>query len=193
MATYLRASGDYGVKLQTPEFGSGKIKKGVGQYWLLEIFTNADWSSSKQRRRPTRFVNSNLVFAAACTQKAISLSSAESELDGVVSGCSDGILVRRPLEFLANDSKVHQFQWSDSSSATVGGQARSRQDQTFCWGMVMSARFGSGRRNSGGSVYSFQCQRCGNKIVDKETLCLLAAPSRQSRQCKLDRRSFQAD
>ena len=42
---YLKTSGDMGVKLVVPESGLGKWKSGGEQFWLVETFTDADWSA----------------------------------------------------------------------------------------------------------------------------------------------------
>ena len=46
---YLKSSGDIGIKLDWPEHGAGKWKKGTEAFWLLEGFTDADWCGNKSR------------------------------------------------------------------------------------------------------------------------------------------------
>ena len=46
----------------------------------------------------------------------IMLSSTESELHSIVSGCSDGIYIKRCLDFLTG-KEVEHFQWTDNSAA----------------------------------------------------------------------------
>ena len=48
----------------------------------------------------------------------MSLSSAESELHSMVSGCSDAIFIKRCLEFLSCSMVTHQ-QWNDNSAARM--------------------------------------------------------------------------
>ena len=50
---YLRFTGDMGMKLSMPEFGKGKRKEGCESEWILETFTDADWSSNKAHRKST--------------------------------------------------------------------------------------------------------------------------------------------
>jgi hypothetical protein len=87
---YVKYVGDVGIKLQFPEPGSGKIKHGAETEWVLETFTDADWSSNKAHPRSTscsvHFINGCFAFGANRSQKVISLSSAESELHSMVSG-----------------------------------------------------------------------------------------------------------
>ena len=61
-------------------------------------------------------MNGSLVFGSSRTQKVISLSSAESELHSMVSGCSDGIFIKVCLRFLVGD-EVEHWQWTDNQAA----------------------------------------------------------------------------
>ena len=92
---YLKSSGDMGMKLSIPEFGSGKTRKGSETFWLLETYADAEWSANKRHRKSTscavHMVNGNVAYASSRTQRVVSLSSAESELHSMVSGCSDAI------------------------------------------------------------------------------------------------------
>eukprot|EP00435_Cladocopium_sp_Y103_P057750 s2135_g20.t1 len=117
---YLKATGDMSMKLGFPEFGMGKWKKGGEKQWLLETFTDADWSANRQHRKSTscglHFVNNNFAYGSSRTQRVVSLSSAESELHSVVSGCSDAVFIKRCLEFLTDDVVEH-WQRTDNSAA----------------------------------------------------------------------------
>ena len=117
---YLRHTGDMGMKLPVPEFGKGKRKEGCECEWILETFTDADWSSNKAHRKSTscavHFMNGCFAFASSRTQKVISLSSAESELQSMVSRCCDGLFIKRCAEFLFA-APVKHFQWTDNSAA----------------------------------------------------------------------------
>ena len=50
---FIKYTGDIGVKLPFPEHGVGKLKQGTEVFWLLETYTDADWSSNKAHRRST--------------------------------------------------------------------------------------------------------------------------------------------
>ena len=93
-----------GMKLGMPEYGKGKRKEGCEFQWLLETFTDGDWVSNKSHRKSTscaiHFLNGSFIHASSRTQKVIGLSSAESELHAMVSGCCDGIFIKRCAEFL---------------------------------------------------------------------------------------------
>ena len=86
--------------------------------WLLESFTDADWSGSKTRRSTSAAVhaiNGVIVHTTSWTQKTVSLSSAESELHALVAGACDGICLRYSLEFLTNQ-QVQRVCWIDNSA-----------------------------------------------------------------------------
>ena len=110
------------MKLVMPEHGSGKTRQGAETSWLLETYTDADWSANKKHRKSTscavHLVNGNFAYASSRTQRVISLSSAESELHSMVSGCSDAIFIKRCIEFLSCSSVTHQ-QWTDNSAARM--------------------------------------------------------------------------
>ena len=117
---YLKSSGNTGVKLSIPVFGSGKTRKGAETFWLLETYTDADWSANKRHRRSTscavHMVNGKIAFASSRTQRVVSLSSTESALHSMVSGCSDAIFIKRCLEILSRSIVTQQ--WTDNSAAT---------------------------------------------------------------------------
>jgi hypothetical protein len=56
----------FGMKLAIPEFGSGKTRHGAETFWLLETYTDADWSANKRHRRSTscavHMVNGNFIL-----------------------------------------------------------------------------------------------------------------------------------
>ena len=91
-------------------------------FWLLETYTDADWSANKKHRKSTscavHMVNGNFAKSSSRTQRVVSLSSAESELHSMVSGCSDAIFIKRCLEFLSCSMVTHQ-QWNDNSAARM--------------------------------------------------------------------------
>eukprot|EP00435_Cladocopium_sp_Y103_P000692 s4023_g1.t1 len=45
---YLKGSGEMGIKLTVPEHGKGHWKHGGERFWLVETFTDADWSGSRK-------------------------------------------------------------------------------------------------------------------------------------------------
>ena len=82
--------------------------------WLLETFTDADWSGCKSTRRSTSGVNGVIVHAS--TQPEDSLTEpAESELNALVAWARDGICIRYALEFLTGQ-EIQYFCWIDNSA-----------------------------------------------------------------------------
>ena len=120
MVGYMKQVGDIGVKLCYPEPGVGKINKGGDCEWILESFSDADWSANKVTRRSTscgvHFINNCFMYASSRNQKVISLSSCESELHSLVSCACDGIYIRACAIFVLN-GLVQHVQYTDSSSA----------------------------------------------------------------------------
>ena len=117
---YLKSTGDMGVRLFYPNPGEGRWKHDDEKFWLIESFTDADWSSNKAHRRSTscaiHCINKNFAYGSARTQRVISLSSCESELHSIVSGCCDGMFMKKCLEFLVQREVKHVLH-TDSSSA----------------------------------------------------------------------------
>ena len=117
---YIKQMGSVGIKLTVPIPGCGRWKKGSDSVWLLETFSDADWSSNREHRRSTscsiHYINGNYVYGTARTQKVVSLSSCESELHAIVSGMSDAIFLRCCFAFVSNCPVAH-VHFTDSSSA----------------------------------------------------------------------------
>ena len=127
MIGFVKQVGDIVVKLCYPEPGFGKISKGGECEWILESFSDADWSANKTTRRSTscgaHFINNCFMYASSRNQKAISLSSCESELHSLVSCACDGIYIRACAMFVLN-GLVEHIQYTVSNSA---GQLACRQ------------------------------------------------------------------
>ena len=106
---YLRHTGDMGMKLPVPEFGKGKRKEGCECEWILETFTDADWSSNKAHRKSTscavHFMNGCFAFASSRTQKVISLSDSGKIL-WIQQCVFDGEVVMGQVPTLLNFSDI---------------------------------------------------------------------------------------
>ena len=50
---YLRSTGDFAVVLEKPIAGHGRCKSTDEKVWILESFSDADWSSNRVHRRST--------------------------------------------------------------------------------------------------------------------------------------------
>ena len=124
---FMKQMGDIGVRLQMPFPGQGKFTTGEAFNWVLESYSDADWSSNKSHRRSTscgiHFLNSMFMYGSSRTQKVVSLSSCESELHAMVSCLCDGMFVKACADFILNE-EVEHIQYTDRSSAR---QLASRQ------------------------------------------------------------------
>ena len=89
LVSYLEETSHYAVVRQQPHGGQGLHKQTNDNYWLLESFSDSDWSSDKRHQRSTssglHMFCGNLVYSSSRTQRTISLSSYEAELHGMVS------------------------------------------------------------------------------------------------------------
>ena len=50
---YLKSTQDYAVVLEQPVGGSGRWKQSNDKFWVLESFSDSDWSGDKRHRRST--------------------------------------------------------------------------------------------------------------------------------------------
>ena len=118
MIGYLKTTSDFYMVLGKPIGGQGKWKSSE-RFWVVETFSDSDWSGNKQHRRSTscgvHTLNGEFLFASSRTQRVVSLSSCESELHSMISALCDGIYLRRCIEFLTGCQVEHHL--LDSSSA----------------------------------------------------------------------------
>ena len=105
MVGYLKETEGQHVLLAMNDDGSGSQAKGQKK-WLLETFNDADWSVCKATRRSTSGAVHAVNGVIAHTSSR-SLSSAESELNALLSGARDGIWIRYALEFLTGQEIQH--------------------------------------------------------------------------------------
>ena len=123
---YLKGTPDYCVVLDVPIGGQGRCRSS-DKHLILESFSDSDWSSNQVPRRSTscgvHLLNGSFLFGSSRTQHVVSLSSCESELHAMISTLSDGIFLRRCLEFVFN-AEVEHTMFTDSSS---GRQLAMRQ------------------------------------------------------------------
>ena len=115
---YLKGTPDYCVVLDVPIGGQGRCRSS-DKHLILESFSDSDWSSNQVPRRSTscavHLLNGSFLFGSSRTQHVVSLSSCESELHAMISALSDGIFLRRCLEFVFN-AEVEHTMFTDSSS-----------------------------------------------------------------------------
>ena len=117
---YLKSTQDYAVVLEQPVGGSGRWKQSNDKFWILESFSDSDWSGDKRHRRSTsagmHLLCGAYMFGSSRTQRVISHSSCESELHGMVSTLADGLFLRRCAEFVTR-ATIEHYLLTDSSSA----------------------------------------------------------------------------
>ena len=117
---FMKHVGDVGVLLRFPQPGMGKFHAGGDQEFVLESFSDADWSSNKSHRRSTscgmHMINGAFMYGSSRSQKVVSLSSCESELHALVSCACDGIFIKACAELAFNAKFLHVV-FTDSSSA----------------------------------------------------------------------------
>ena len=115
---YLKETEEQHILLPLPVQGQG-LRGHSHEIWLLESFTDADWSGNKATRKSAsssvHSLNGMVVYTTSRGQKVASLSSAESELHALVAGACDGICIKHALEFLTGDPAQHVC-WVDNSA-----------------------------------------------------------------------------
>ena len=115
---YLKETEEQHILLPLPVQGEG-LHGHSHETWLLESFTDADWSGNRGTRKSTSSsihgLNGMVIYTTSRGQKVVSLSSAESELHALVAGACDGICIKHALEFLTGDP-VHHVCWVDNSA-----------------------------------------------------------------------------
>jgi len=84
----------------------------------MEVFTDSDWASDKNKRRSVScvviFWSGMMLYSASRTQKLVSLPSAEAELYACSSGISDSVLLTRLIAWMTG-CKVTTYLYTDSS------------------------------------------------------------------------------
>ena len=112
-----------------------------GQRNLLEVITDADYAGNKDDRKSTSsfqvFLDSSLIESRVRSQKAIALSSGESEFVAMVGGSSEGNLIKHLVKFAigeVTDTRVRSDSSTARSMATRRGIGRVRHlDASLLW------------------------------------------------------------
>jgi len=117
---YMKHVGDLAVHLDVPIPGQRKCFSDGGTTWILESYSDADWSWDKDHRKSTscgmHYLNNAFVFGSSRSQRTISLSSCEPELHSIVSAMCDGIFIVACAQFIF-ETTVKHVHHTDSSSA----------------------------------------------------------------------------
>ena len=137
---YLKTSGDVGVKLVVPPSRLRKmeVRRRTPQFWPVEDVqengSQEENSSGLWRRlqmqigqRTSSTENLPAVPFTLSTEDLSTLLQGASVLcplpqlkvsfTALVSGCSDGIYIKRFLEFILTGKEVDHYQWTDNSAA----------------------------------------------------------------------------
>jgi hypothetical protein len=111
--------------LKIPSYGKG-IHHNYDCKWILESFTDSDWSSDRSTRRSTssgvHALNGIILFHSIRGQRVVSFSSAEAKLHGRVSGATDRMALRLCLEFLMEVKITHIFLVDNSAAKQVANK-----------------------------------------------------------------------
>ena len=102
--SYMFGASGYGVQLEEGKKGQSMMDFRDGaeveeaDEHLLEIVTDSDHAGNKNDRKSTTsmqlYLDGNLIDSKVRSQKAIALSSGESEFMALLAGCSEGMLLR---------------------------------------------------------------------------------------------------
>ena len=131
ICSYMFGTGGYGVRIDLRAKGQSVLDMREAEEvedqeeHLLEVVTDADYAGNKNDRKSTTsfqiFLDGNLMESKVRAQKAISLSSGESEFVAMVGGCSDGLLIRHLWNKITGGNCVMKVR-SDSSAARAMAQ-----------------------------------------------------------------------
>ena len=123
--SYLFGTSGYGVRLEERKRGQSMMdfreseEVEDAEEHLVEIVTDSDHAGNKNDRKSTSsmqvFIDGNLIDSKVRSQKAIALSSGESEFMALVAGCSEGMLVRHLWNQITGGARKMRAR-SDSSA-----------------------------------------------------------------------------
>ena len=125
VCSYLQGTMGFGVRIGLRKKGQSVMdvreEDGVEEKKpLIEVVTDADYAGNKNDRRSTTsfqiFIDGNLMESRVRSQKALALSSGESEFVAIVAGCSDGMLIRHLWMTMVGEACGMKVR-SDSSAA----------------------------------------------------------------------------
>ena len=126
VVSYLFGTIGYGIRIDERKRGQSMMDLRIAdeaeesEEHLLEIVTDAGYAGNKNDRKSTTsfqlFLYGNLMESKVRTQKAIALSSGESEFVAMVAGCFEGMLIRHLWNQITGQSCKTKVR-SDSSAA----------------------------------------------------------------------------
>ena len=107
LTQYLLNTAGYAIAIQANPPGTSKLhgKAAPGVDYILEAFSDADWSGSKKDRRSyggaSFCLNGTYLHYICRAQKSVSLSSMEAEYYAAVGTASQGLFMKAVVEFMA--------------------------------------------------------------------------------------------
>ena len=111
--------------LNFPSYGKGTHNH-YDTKLVLETFTDSDGSGDRTTRRSTSSAvhcwNGIVLHHSSRGQRVVSLSSAEAELHGLVSGAADGMALRLCIEFLIGIKLLHVCLIDNSATRQVSNK-----------------------------------------------------------------------
>ena len=127
LVQYLSFTCVYGQLLPVSGAGCSVLRPGdddslscVDHGSLMQVFTDSNWAGCQETRKSVScahyWVNSILVYTQSKTQRSIALSSCEAEFLSAVSGCAEGLYLRRLVEKIVGLPTKMELR-VDSSSA----------------------------------------------------------------------------
>jgi hypothetical protein len=134
---YLHNTSDFAVVLEKPIAGHRRCKSTDGKVWILESFSDVDWSSNRVHRRSTscgiHLLDGQMAYGSSRTQRVISLPSCESELRGLVPTLLDGVYIKTCFEFVVGTSIEHvSLTGSSGAGQLVNGQDTGKLKHVDC-------------------------------------------------------------
>ena len=107
LTQYLLNTAGYAIAIQANPPGTSKLhgKAAPGVDYILEAFSDADWSGSKKDRRSyggaSFCLNGTYLHYICRAQKSVSLSSMDDEYYAAVGTASQGLFMKAVVEFMA--------------------------------------------------------------------------------------------
>ena len=127
LISYLWGARGHAIGFSAPSFGKGIITESAKPY-LLEAVSDADWSGDRESRRSsssgTILLNGQLLYSSSRVQKAVALSSGESEFYASVSTASDALMLKAMISFAIGSNCDVELKLIGDSAAARGIQSR---------------------------------------------------------------------
>ena len=127
LVSYLWGARGHAIGFSTPVSGKGIVSESSKPY-LLEAISDADWSGDRESRRSSSsgniLLNGQLLYSSSRVQKAVALSSGESEFYASVSTASDALMLKAMVSFAIGSNDDVELKLIGDSAAARGIQSR---------------------------------------------------------------------